>query len=166
MKERGEHIWLRIFKQAAFITLLSVLFSGFVNQIRPDRLPFVGDWGSEAKQDLAQECYELFTLEKARGYFYSKTCIFLDARCPMLYKKGHIEGAINLPWEEVDIYFDKVMKSIPKDVLLIVYCDGRDCTLSKDLALDLYFSGYDKVAVLENGWSLWKEQYLPFEKDS
>jgi 3-mercaptopyruvate sulfurtransferase SseA len=47
--------------------------------------------------------------------------------------------------------------------LVITYCDGDSCNLSKDLALFMENLGFSKVLVLVNGWTLWQDAGLPIE---
>jgi 3-mercaptopyruvate sulfurtransferase SseA len=49
------------------------------------------------------------------------------------------------------------------DALVITYCDGDSCNLSKDLALFMENLGFSKVLVLVNGWTLWQDAGLPIE---
>ena len=166
MTERSklERIGFRIFWQMGTIVLLAVTIGAVFNQIRPDGLRPVADWSVEAQ--LAQESGRnmVISLEEARELCLSKRAIFFDARSRELFEQAHILCARNLPWEAMDEYFDRVMANIPQDALIIAYCDGERCSLSKDLALELFYRGYENVRVLVNGWSLWAEHQLPIEK--
>ena len=166
MTEKGriEGIGFRVFWQTGSIVLLAAILAFMVNQIRSDRLPLVADFSPEAR--MAPESGEsmLISFEEAMELCLSKKAIFLDARSRELYEQAHILYARNLSWEAVDEYFDAVMADIPRDALIITYCDGETCTQSKDLALELFYRGYENVRVLVNGWSKWVEAGLPTEK--
>jgi len=163
-KGRIKGIVFRMFRQTGSIVLLAVILAVLVNQIRSDRLPLVADWSPEARMTLESGESMLIPLEEARQLCLSKKAIFLDARSSELYEQAHILCARNLSWEVVDEYFDAVMADIPQDALIIIYCDGVTCTQSKDLALELFYRGYENVRVLVNGWSKWVEAGLPTEK--
>jgi phage shock protein E len=47
--------------------------------------------------------------------------IYIDVREPFEYERGHIEGAINLPPEAL-MSGAAVLKDIPKDTELVLYC--------------------------------------------
>lgn len=164
--ERKNGIQLRAVRQAGGIILLAAILGLLVNQIRPERLPLVADWTPEARLTLESGENMAISLDKTKEAFLSKEGVFLDARSPELYEQGHIRGARNLPWQAVDDHFDSVMVDIPKDRLIISYCDGEACALSKDLAIELLFRGYENVRVLINGWSVWQENQLPIAKGS
>ena len=161
---RLEGIGFRMFWQAGAMVLLAVTMGVLVNQIRSDRLPLVADWSAEARLTLESGESMVISLEEARELCSSRRSTFLDARSSEIYEQGHILCALNLPWEGVEEYFDAVMTDIPQDSLIITYCDGVSCELSKDLALELFYRGYDKVRVLVNGWTLWKENQFPVKK--
>ncbi len=168
MVKTGRHrkIGVQVVWQTGCIILLAVIMGLLVNQIRPKGLPLVADWSPETRLILESGENIAISLEEAREGFLSKRGIFLDARSPELYERGHIRSARNLPWQAVEDHFDSVMADIPKDRLIIAYCDGEACALSKDLAIELLFRGYENVRVLINGWSVWQENQLPVAKGS
>ncbi len=100
-------------------------------------------------------------LEDAAALFAENAAVFLDARSPAEYGQGHIQGAVNLPWHEVDTYFETVIMTLDPEAMIITYCDGEACPLSHDLALFLQNLGFTQVKVLLNGWVRWKKHNLP-----
>ncbi|NUO19428.1 rhodanese-like domain-containing protein [bacterium] len=82
---------------------------------------------------------------------------FVDAREDTLYKAGHIPGAINIPFEHLDLHGDKFL-ALPKDDLIVIYCDGGDCHLSHDLAEFALANGYGRLAVFTGGWEEWSKE--------
>ncbi|MBW2042891.1 MAG: rhodanese-like domain-containing protein [Deltaproteobacteria bacterium] len=105
-------------------------------------------------------------LEEARKLHETQKAIFVDARSESLYREGHIQGALNIPWQEVDRYFVEVMERLDPEKTIITYCDGETCELSHELALFLQEMGFQSVRVLVNGWTVWKEAGLPVGKTS
>lgn len=155
---------MRTLLESCVIICIAVAMGLVVNQLRPDGLPLVSDWSVQAQlaeKSGLQDRDMVISMEEAGEAFFSKKALFLDARPEELYEAGHISGARNLPSEWADDYFDKIMAYIPVDAMIIAYCDGESCSLSKDLALYLFFRGYDNVRVLVNGWSRWLEAGLP-----
>jgi len=156
----GKHLTDTV-RQVVFILLISAALGAAVNLIRPDSIPFVETWSMADK--LAAEGGDTLaiTLERAAALFSDNTAIFLDARSPAEYDRGHIQGAVNLPWHEVDNYFETVIMTLNPEAIYITYCDGAVCSLSHDLAMLLKDLGFTRVKVLVNGWTLWKEHDLP-----
>ena len=92
-----------------------------------------------------------------------KAAVIIDARPNDDYEKGHIRGALSLPWRDVDQRFMEVTKDISVDTPIITYCDGETCSLSHDLAVFLKDMGFMNVRVLVNGWTVWQAAGLPVE---
>jgi rhodanese-related sulfurtransferase len=82
---------------------------------------------------------------------------FVDAREPELYAEGHIPGSCNIPFERVAKYADS-LKTLPKSDLLLLYCEGRECHQSHDLAEYLLANGWQRVAVYGGGWAEWSKE--------
>ncbi|MFZ5434051.1 MAG: rhodanese-like domain-containing protein [Calditrichota bacterium] len=88
---------------------------------------------------------------------------FVDARAPELYKDGHVPGAWNIPtakWEQLK---DSV-KVIPKNELIVAYCEGVECHDSHDLAEQMISCGWKRIAVFSGGWAEWSEETDFIEK--
>ena len=81
-------------------------------------------------------------LERAKElYFELDAAIFIDARDIEDYDRGHIKGAINIPYES----YDKI-ESLDSEKLYITYCDGgENCSLSEDLAGELHYNEFEKI---------------------
>jgi rhodanese-related sulfurtransferase len=148
--------------QIAAILFLSVALSLAVNHLRKDGLPLVGDWSQKAQLSAVKTIEEpVVSIQEARALFLTQGAVFVDARPAASYAAGHIQGAINLPTEDLDSFFARAMAEVQPDTLLIVYCDGESCTLSKEVAEDLTGRGYPHVRVLVNGWTIWQDAKLP-----
>lgn len=96
------------------------------------------------------------SLEDAEALYRVGEAVFLDARDPEEYEKGHIEGALSLPPAAFTREFPDVRAKLEHKTA-ITYCDGEFCELSHELAQQLVAAGVADVRVLKNGWSLWKE---------
>ncbi|WP_300461591.1 rhodanese-like domain-containing protein [Desulfobacula sp.] len=72
------------------------------------------------------------------------------------YVKGHIPGAVNIPFSE----FDKKIALLPadKNTLLIYYCEGLKCKLSHKSAKKAEKMGYTNVKVYAKGYPEWVSQ--------
>ncbi|MFZ2448518.1 MAG: rhodanese-like domain-containing protein [Syntrophobacteraceae bacterium] len=135
-----------------------------MNQFRKDGLPLVGDWSPKAQLSTLNTAEEpVVSLAEARALFLTQGAVFIDARSPEAFAAGRIQGALNLPSDSFEEHFARLQPEIPPDSLIITYCDGEACTLSKDLAFELAGKGYLHVRVLVNGWSVWQDAKLPVE---
>jgi rhodanese-related sulfurtransferase len=84
--------------------------------------------------------------------------MFVDARSPEEYAEGHIPGAVSLPFDDV---FKDPAKAKQLDThgraIVVTYCGGGDCDLSRNLAFSLIDAGQKKVLVFMGGLPGWKE---------
>jgi rhodanese-related sulfurtransferase len=78
--------------------------------------------------------------------------VVLDARPSGAYALEHVPGAISFPHRAMDAESTAVL---PKDELIVVYCDGIGCNASTKAALKLTALGF-KVKEMLGGLDWWK----------
>ncbi len=150
--------------QVPLLLLLSFLFALVVNHWRETPLPLLGDYSVTARFSQPDGQNSIVSLAEAKQLYEQQAAVFLDARSLAEYKKGHIAGALSLPWQDVARAFVEVDAKLADDAIIITYCDGESCELSHDLAAFLKDVGYVDVRVLINGWSVWLDGGLPTAK--
>jgi len=150
--------------QSGAMVLLACVIGLLVNESRSDRLPLVAGCSPEVRLTTDAGDSMLVSIEEAEHLCLDKKAVFLDARSPEEYARGHISCAENVPWQGFEAYMDRVWGVIPEDAWIVTYCDGETCSLSEDLARELIAMGYKQVKVLFNGWTRWKEAGLPVKK--
>ncbi len=105
----------------------------------------------------------MITRDQAQAYFEAGTTVFIDARHKFDYDLGHIRGAINIPLETYDTS-KSVLGTVPKNRLVVAYCDGAECNSSIGLSVRLAKDGYTNVKMFFGGWQEWTASHLPTEK--
>jgi len=122
------------------------------------------DIASTYKPEIKQKQYdEIFkqtiTYEQVLNMLANPGFQFVDARKPEDYLRGYIGNAVNIyPYSQDSIIVTKVM-SLPRNKTLIVYCDGGNCDLSHELALDLVSKfGFKRVFIYSGGWEEWTKK--------
>ena len=85
--------------------------------------------------------------------------VLLDVRSPEGYRKGHLPGAVNIPFEELPGRLAELSKQ--KD--LIVYCWNVTCILCTKAAYVLASKGYVARELL-GGIEEWQKAGFPVEK--
>lgn len=143
--------------QVPAILLVSVVLGVGANYLRSERLPLMATEKTPAANG------DFISLGEAGRMFAKGTALFIDARPAADYQRGHIAGAVNLPWQAVERRFADIGADLPVDKPIITYCDGANCSLSAHLAKFLRAMGFSHVYVLKNGWTLWQRQKLPVE---
>jgi len=100
-------------------------------------------------------------IEFAQHLFNEKLAVFIDARDSEDYNSGHIENAVNIPYDYYEDYEDDI-NSLDDTFTQVIYCSGEECSLSMDLA-DYFFNelAFEKVLIFEGGWPQWRDAELP-----
>ncbi|MDO6525757.1 rhodanese-like domain-containing protein [Motilimonas sp. 1_MG-2023] len=81
----------------------------------------------------------------------------LDVRTPAEFAQGHIKGAINIPYDQLD----QQLASLDKDTEIVVYCrSGRRAAIAEDVLMS---NGLLKVSHLEGDMLGWQAKGLPVE---
>ena len=101
------------------------------------------------------------SLEFAKHLFDNNSAIFVDARDLEDYEGGHIQNAINIPYDYYEDY-ENLIDSLDTGVVYIIYCSGEECSLSMDLA-DYFFNEllFEKILIFEGGWPQWRDAEYP-----
>lgn len=82
--------------------------------------------------------------------------VLADARPPSDYSGGHITRAVSVPFFEVDAY----LSEIPKTKFVITYCACPHA--ESGVAATIFRArGYSRVAVLDEGFKLWRARGYP-----
>ncbi len=163
MESRYSIKWKQAIWQVPAILLAAGILAFSANVLLTDSLPLIGDWSIDARMTTITGERLDISLQEAENLFNSQSAVFLDARLVDDYATGHIQGARNLPWQNVDQFFIEVTEDLDSKTPIITYCDGETCNLSHDLALFLKDAGFMNVRVLVNGWTVWQSSGLPVE---
>ena len=84
----------------------------------------------------------------------------LDVRPKEEFDAGHVQGAINIPIEELEQHLEQFD---PKQEI-VAYCRGPHCILAFDAVAQLREKGF-LARRLKNGYPEWKVAGLPTEKN-
>jgi rhodanese-related sulfurtransferase len=118
---------------------------------------------NQSVHSAATSALEMISLATAKELYESNNVLFIDSRHEFEYYEGHIRGAMNIALKTFDTHITQLNK-IPKNKMLIVYCDGAKCNSSIELAVKLMESGFTNVKVFFGGWQEWISAQLPIEK--
>ncbi len=108
------------------------------------------------------------SLEVLQNIIHSKSKILLiDGRSESAYHRGHIPGAVNIPYIQRDYFSEQLLADVARETPIIVYCSGKDCNTSVELAKFLSQKfGFIHVQIFEGGWEEWVTGENPIQKGS
>lgn len=78
------------------------------------------------------------------------------------YKEGHIPGAINIPWDDLETKAPELLK---KKDLIVTYCAGYSCHSSINAVIKLTEMGYKNVLDYKAGKRGWLHAGLKLVKE-
>lgn len=104
-----------------------------------------------------------YDLQQAYELHQQGKILFVDARPPGEYRELHIEGAINLPVEQIDNFDTSNLKKLDPERIIIVYCAHEDCHASLQVAELLQKKGLKQVAVFLGGFRAWDQAGYPVD---
>jgi len=105
------------------------------------------------------------TLGEAEELFATGSALFIDSRAVEDFKKGHIFGAVNIPFVERKKKEELNMEPYPPEGIYVVYCDANECQSSVELAKLLHEKGFQDIRVFFGGWEEWVREGLPVSKE-
>lgn len=82
----------------------------------------------------------------------------IDARTTESFAKAHIKNAVNFYGGDVQAQIPAMMSSVPRDRVILIYCDGGECELSHHVADVLKQFGYGPMFIFTGGWAEWIKQ--------
>ena len=146
------------------ILLLSIFMGIFYNSFSSDGIDFIRNEVIinyvKLGENITENNLRGIDLAQTIKLFNEKSALFIDARDQWDFKKKHITGAINIP-EFSFASNEPKLSNISKDQLIIVYCSGDDCDISKRLAVQMSEIGYNNLYVFVGGITAWTEADLP-----
>ncbi len=94
--------------------------------------------------------HDMFVRLMAAAPYY-----LIDARGADKYAQGHIANAVNFYGAEVQSRIPDVLANVPRDRIILIYCDGGECELSHHVADVLKQFQYGPIFIYTGGWAEW-----------
>lgn len=117
---------------------------------------------------------KVISTDEAKALLDKKEAKFFDFRSPVNYGKGHLTGAVSIPYKEKSEYkadFDASvdefdMSALPKDknTKMVFHSDGPTGWKSYKAAVLAIKAGYKNIMWFRNGTSEWEAKGYPLVK--
>lgn len=109
-----------------------------------------------------KEIFRIITLDQMKRLMVEKHPLIFDARDTAAYRKGHVKGARNIFGQEAGDHFEEIV-TIPRDTLIIIYCNNPDCHLGRMLAEFMGAIGFTNLLLYDDGWDGWEKAKMPID---
>ncbi|NOG44109.1 MAG: rhodanese-like domain-containing protein [Calditrichaeota bacterium] len=141
-------------KEIIFILLISLASAAIFNSVSVSGVSYI------YKPQIVKN-NSILSLYETKNIFDANEGLFIDARPKSQYKRDHIKGAVNVPYNSSEK--ENLMRGIEHNQNIIVYCYSKRCNQARRLAKDLEKLGYTQVALFEDGIVEWKKAKYPVE---
>ncbi|PCD05028.1 ArsR family transcriptional regulator [Peribacillus simplex] len=100
------------------------------------------------KEDFLGHMEGLYTLTMDEVYekLKKENIILIDLRPADEYEAGHIEDAVSVPMENLDLY----LQQLPRDKEVVAYCRGQFCAFSAIAAQKMEKQGFKAYRMAES----------------
>lgn len=152
----------KTFTQVIFIIILSIIFGFANNYFNPNGIkiaferPATAVAADSTLESRYVELAEPIVLNKQqlKQRMAQDDVVIIDTRSPQEFESGHINGAINIPFDQLGEYIDKI-DALPKDKWIVTYCEGPPCEKGEMLARELFYMDFHRVAYYDAGLNDW-----------
>jgi rhodanese-related sulfurtransferase len=90
---------------------------------------------------------------------------FIDARYEEEFKTSRIPGAVNVPSNLSRDAWMALLKPIPKNTPIVVYCGSSSCQSARRLAGFMTYLGYKNISLYLAGFEEWLRLGYPVESN-
>lgn len=104
----------------------------------------------------------IVTPAEANDIIAEKDPIILDVRTPTEFKEKHIDGAVNIPFDEINRETISKISSNFDDVIVVYCAVGARSAIASATLVDL---GYNNVYDLTDGIERWPFGVVPQSED-
>jgi rhodanese-related sulfurtransferase len=146
---------VKIILQIAAVTSFSAALALAVNGIRKEGLPLVMPFPPESRCPSRTAEGVGTGVKDALQALAREEVLFVDARTSEAFGKGHIWGAISVPYSFLEPVPQEAIERIKRHKKVIVYGNSRSAERSKLMAGELSESGVKGASYLEGGFWGW-----------
>lgn len=148
---------LLLSSQVLTVLVVAAVLGLVTNSARKDGLPLVAPFPPEYLCRSASGAATPIETAAAKAVFGRRGTIFVDARTREEFDRGHIEGALSVPYLFVEPVASSAVSSLKGYDRVIVYCNTKDAELSRLMAGELSQAGVKEVFYLAKGFRGWAE---------
>jgi rhodanese-related sulfurtransferase len=140
-------------RQAFFIALLAIAAGFGTNTIWSNGL--LASSGGQIADPPPGPPYQTIDRTQLLAQLAKDYPVIVDARHPADYAAGHIPGAINISVDASDAQRRDVMRNIPLDHPVVIYCQSSTCPYAPLLAAGFRSDGRSQLMLYRGGWLDW-----------
>lgn len=146
-----------VVKQVGIILLISAVLAGVANCVHPRRIPWVQDHSAQVERRAKEQNQKMISTAQAQQKQSAQRSIFVDARSSEEFQKGHIPGAVSIPFSQLEDHIMTAFELLDTGKELVVYCSGRECDDARLLVSEFEKMGATNVILFIDGFDGWEQ---------
>ncbi len=143
--------------QALLLFGITLLLGTAAQFVSPARIPWREDWSSRVQTKALQAGLALAETEDVRALIAEGAALLFDARPVKDYDTGRLPGALPFPDTRRVEYYPEYADLLTESQRVVVYCSGKTCDESLQLAFFLRSHGHTNLVLYVGGFSAWQE---------
>ncbi|MBK9964933.1 MAG: rhodanese-like domain-containing protein [Holophagales bacterium] len=149
--------WRRTFAEAAVIAASAGLVALAVNAFRPAGLPLVAPEPYEVLVPCPEPGGPVAPVEPSDSSLRGPRVFLVDARDPGAYRRGHVPGAVNVPYDWLDPLPQAALHELARRIAasgatrVVVYGDGGRPDSGEHLGREISGRGLRNVGYVRGG---------------
>ena len=153
----GARGWLRVARDAAAVAAASALLALGMNAVRRDGLPLVARSPYEVLVPCPEPGGPVSAVDPGDPSVVSPRTFLIDARPPDAFRRSHIPGAVNVPYDWLDPVPEPELRRLARSVAasraarVVVYGDGGRPDSGEHLGREVSGRGIRNVGFVLGG---------------
>lgn len=143
--------------QALMLLAIALLLGTSAQFVSPTRIPWFEEWSSRVQTKALQAGLALAETDDVRGLLADGRTLLFDARPLKDYEAGRLPGALPFPDSRRVEYYPDYANLLTPEQRVVVYCSGKTCDESLQLAFFLRSQGHTNLVLYVGGYSAWQE---------
>ncbi len=148
----------KILIEVIIILVMSAVVGTLYNESRDKPLSYFLESKGDGTASDSAYVEQVTSADELQYYHSNGEAIILDARDRVFYDEGHIPFAISLPIREYETVYPTIQGIFSKSKTIIIYCNGLQCTDSKELADKLFAAGWRNIFIYKGGIIEWRDE--------
>jgi hypothetical protein len=147
----------RVFGEAVLVALIGVVISLAVNTLRPDGLPLIARAPYQTLVPCPEPGGPAEALAARSPEVSSPRSFLVDARSPAEFNRGHLPGAVNVPYDWLDPIPETSLMELARSIAasgasrVVVYGDGGRPDSGEHLGREISGRGIKNVFFVRGG---------------
>jgi rhodanese-related sulfurtransferase len=143
--------------QVLILLTIALACGALAQTFSPRRIPWRENWSARVQTKALEAGLLIAETTDVRAMIESGTVLLFDARSIKDYDAGRLPGALPFPDARRAEFYPQYADLLAPDQRAVIYCSGRTCDESLQLALFLLGHGHTNLVLYVGGFQAWQQ---------